>query len=111
LKEVFKGAAHLVATQMTDHPLHQDYQRLIDGGMRPNLAQLTIARRLAAAVLAMWKHEEAYDPERHRTHLAQARDRRRAASGSPAQRSRHTTGSRESIQLRYGRADAPHRSC
>jgi hypothetical protein len=38
LKEVFKGAAHLVATQMTDHPLHQDYQRLIDGGMRPNLA-------------------------------------------------------------------------
>ena len=57
---------------MTDHPLHQDYQRLIDGGMRPNLAQLTIARRLAAAVLAMWKHEEAYDPERHRTHLAQA---------------------------------------
>jgi transposase len=72
LKEVFKGAAHLVATQMTDHPLHQDYQRLIDGGMRPNLDQLTIARRLAAAVLAMWKHEEAYDPERHRTHIAQA---------------------------------------
>ncbi|MGZ6157780.1 MAG: hypothetical protein ACXWNA_15905 [Gemmatimonadaceae bacterium] len=70
MKEVFKGAAHLVATQMTDHPLHQDYQRLIDGGMRPNLAQLTIARRLAAAVLAMWK--EAYDPERHRTQLAQA---------------------------------------
>jgi transposase len=69
LKEVFKGAAHLVATQMTGHPLHQDYQRLIDGGMRPNLAQLTIARRLAAAVLAMWKHEEVYDPEKHRTHM------------------------------------------
>jgi transposase len=67
LKEVFKGAAHLVATQMTSHPLHQDYRRLIEGGMKPNLAQLTIARRLAAAVLAMWKHEEVYDPEKHRT--------------------------------------------
>jgi transposase len=69
LKEVFKGAAHLIATQMTSHPLHQDYQRLVDGGMKPNLAQVTIARRLSAAVLAMWKHEEDYDPEKHRTHM------------------------------------------
>jgi len=69
LKEVFKGAAHQVATQMTRHPLHLDYRRLVDGGMKPNLAQLTIARRLAAAVLAMWKHEEVYDPERHRSHI------------------------------------------
>jgi len=43
LKEVFKGAAHLVTTQMRSHPLHQTYQRLIDGGVKPNLAQLTIA--------------------------------------------------------------------
>lgn len=68
LKEVFKGAAHLVATQMKSHPLHQAYERLTEGGMKPNLAQLTIARRLAAAVLAMWKHEEVYDPQEHRTH-------------------------------------------
>ena len=67
LKEVFKSAAHQVTTQMTSHPLHRDYRRLVDGGMKPNLAQLTIARRLAAAVLAMWKHEEVYDPERHRS--------------------------------------------
>ncbi|HTP25993.1 MAG TPA: transposase [Anaeromyxobacteraceae bacterium] len=65
LKEVFKSAAHQVATQMTKHPLHHAYMRLIEGGMKPELAQLTIARRLAAAVLAMWKHEEVYDPERH----------------------------------------------
>jgi transposase len=69
LKEVFKGAAHHIATQMASHPLHQDYQRLLDGGMKPNLAQLTLARRLSAAVLAMWKHEEDYDPEKHRTHI------------------------------------------
>jgi hypothetical protein len=67
LKEVFKAAAHQVVTQMTKHPLHQAYLRLLEGGTKPNLAQLTIARRISAAVLAMWKHEEVYDPEKHRT--------------------------------------------
>jgi transposase len=69
LKAVFKGAAQQVATRMTSHPLHADYQRLLDAGTKPNLAQLTIARRLAAAVLAMWKREEVYDPEKHRSHI------------------------------------------
>lgn len=69
LKEVFKGAAHMVATQMTGHPLHQDYLRLMENGLKPNLAMVTIARRLAAAVLAMWKQEEAYDPAKHRSHM------------------------------------------
>jgi len=31
---------------------------------QPNLAKLTVARNVAAIVLAMWKTEEAYDPER-----------------------------------------------
>lgn len=66
LKEVFKGAAHQIATQMTSEPLHASYQRLLAGGVKPNLAMLTIARRLSAAVLAMWKHEEAYDATKHR---------------------------------------------
>lgn len=69
LKEVFKGAAHLVATLMTTHPLHADYQRLLENGVKPNLAMVTIARRIAAAVLAMWKHEEAYDFEKHRSQM------------------------------------------
>jgi hypothetical protein len=69
LKAVFKGAAHQVAIQMTDHPLHADYQRLLDGGTNPNLAQLTIARRIAAAVLAMWKKGEQYNPDKHRSHM------------------------------------------
>ncbi len=72
LKAVFKGAAHQVAVQMTSHPLHADYQRLLDAGTKPNLAQLTIARRLAAAVLAMWKKEEVYDPDKHRSHIINA---------------------------------------
>jgi len=69
LKSVFKGAALQVATQMTGHPLHTDYQRLLDAGTKPNLARLTIARRIAAAVLAMWKHEEVYDPTKQRSHI------------------------------------------
>jgi transposase len=68
LKDVFKGAAHQVATQMVSHPLHADYQQLLERGLKPNLAMVTIARRISAAVLAMWKHEEAYDPKKHETH-------------------------------------------
>jgi transposase len=68
LKEVFKGASHLVTTRMKSHPLHADYQRLLERGLKPNLAKVTIARRIAAAVLAMWKNEEMYDPKKHEAH-------------------------------------------
>jgi transposase len=63
LKNVFKGAA-LQITLMPEHPLGQAYQRLLTT-TKPNLARLTIARRLAAAVLAMWKRGEDYEPTRH----------------------------------------------
>jgi hypothetical protein len=33
--------------------------------MDPALARLTLARRIAAAVLAMWKTQEDYDPTKH----------------------------------------------
>jgi transposase len=63
LKEIFKGAAFtLTSTKMSAHPLHQAYQRLLSSGTKPNLARLTLARRIAAVVLAMWKKKEPYDP-------------------------------------------------
>jgi transposase len=62
LKAVFKGAALNVIQSSPKQPLHQDYQRMISAGMKPSLARLTIARKLAAAVLAMWKNKEEYDP-------------------------------------------------
>ena len=65
LKTIFKGAATTVIHQLVDHPLHEDYQRMLRAGIRPNLAKLTLARRIAAAVLAMWKHQEEYDPQKH----------------------------------------------
>jgi transposase len=69
LKEDFKGAAHLVATRMTGHPLHADYQRLLERGLKPSVAMVTIARRISAAVLAMWKTMEAYDSKKHETKI------------------------------------------
>jgi transposase len=64
LKEVFKGAATTV-TQQPNSPLGQQYARLLEGGMRGSLAKLTIARRIAAIALALWKHNEEYNPTKH----------------------------------------------
>ena len=50
---------------MKAHVLHQHYENLLEKGTKPNLATLTIARRIAAAVLAMWKANEEYDPDKH----------------------------------------------
>lgn len=61
LKAVFKGAATTVITKLPTHPLHQAYQRMLLAGTKPNLAKVTLARRIAAIVLAMWKQGEVYD--------------------------------------------------
>jgi hypothetical protein len=66
LKSVFKGAATTVIAQLPEHPLHKDYERMLAAGIKPNLAKLTVARKIAATVLSMWKHQEVYDPQRHR---------------------------------------------
>jgi hypothetical protein len=42
--------------------LYQHYLRLTAAGTKPNLAKLTVARRVAAIVLRMWKDEKEYDP-------------------------------------------------
>ncbi len=66
LKAVFKGAATTVISQLPDDPLHGDYERMLRSGIKPTLAKLTLARKIAAMVLSMWKHQEVYDPKRHR---------------------------------------------
>ena len=65
LKAIFKGAATSVIEQLPQDPLHQHYERMLVSGIKPNLAKLTVARRVAAIVLAMWKHQEVYDPQKH----------------------------------------------
>jgi len=64
LKSVFKGAALKVVQQQADNELARHYMEMLKT-TKPNLARLTIARKIAATVLAMWKNKEAYDPKRH----------------------------------------------
>lgn len=66
LKHIFKGAATTVIMQLGTAPLHQDYQRLLKAGTKPNLAKLTLARKIAAIALSMWKSKQEYDPTKHR---------------------------------------------
>ena len=65
LKQVFKGAATTVIRQLHDAPLYKDYERMIAGGTKPNLAKVTLARKIAATSLAMWKRKEVYDPAKY----------------------------------------------
>lgn len=62
LKAVFKGAAASAVQQQAE--VKEYYQGLCANGLRPELAQLTVARKLAAIVLSLWKKGERYDPTR-----------------------------------------------
>jgi transposase len=66
LKSIFKGAATTVITQRNKDPIYERYERLLDGGTKPTLAKLSLARMIAATALRMWKDEEKYDPGRSR---------------------------------------------
>jgi transposase len=63
LKSVFKGAATTVIIQGTRTPMQADYARMLKDGIKPNLAKLTLARKIAATALRMWKDEEIYRPK------------------------------------------------
>jgi transposase len=64
LKMIFKGAATTVIAHAGPTPFREAYERLCEQGTKPNLAKVTVARKIAATVLAMWKSEEVYDPKR-----------------------------------------------
>jgi transposase len=61
LKNVFKGAATTVITK-ADSPLKAYDERLCKAGTKPNLAKVSLARKIAAIVLAMWKQGKEYSP-------------------------------------------------
>ena len=64
LKRVFKGAATTVIGRAEDEPLFRHYLSLLDGGTKPNLAKLTIARQIASITLALWRTGEEWDRTR-----------------------------------------------
>ena len=65
LKYIFKGAATtVIGRARKNDPLHLHYLRLLDGGTKPNLAKLTVARQIASIVLSVWRSQEVYDPQK-----------------------------------------------
>lgn len=59
VKNVLKGAATAAATR--PGPLRDFYERMVQGGMRAELARVTLTRKLAAILLHLWKTGETYD--------------------------------------------------
>lgn len=63
LKKVFKGAALTAAYR---GPFKELFDQRVEHGTAPNLALLTLARKIASITLALWKKGEPFDIERHR---------------------------------------------
>lgn len=61
LKRVFKSAA-TGATR--NGPFKPAYDRLRERGLHPDLAKLTLARKIAAVTLTVWKKGERFDPQK-----------------------------------------------
>jgi transposase len=60
LKNLFKGAATHAAAQ--PGPLQEFYNALLAKGIRPEMARLTLARKMAAITLTIWKKGVDFDP-------------------------------------------------
>jgi len=61
VKDVFKGAAN--AATGKPGPLREYYDGLLARGMREERARVTLARKLAALTLRLWKTGEVFDAE------------------------------------------------
>jgi transposase len=62
LKEVFKGAA--TAATVRPGPLRDFYEASLKRGVREELAKVTLARKIAAVTLRLWKKGELWDPDK-----------------------------------------------
>jgi transposase len=61
LKNIFKGAATRAAA--TTGPFQHFYQACVARGMKPHMARLTLARKIAAITLLVWKKGVRFDAE------------------------------------------------
>jgi len=61
VKAVFKGAA--MAASAKPGPLQDFYHGMVERGMDEALARVTLARKIAAVTLRLWKRGEHFDPE------------------------------------------------
>ena len=68
LKGLFKGVATMASER--PGPLQNFYQALLANGMKPTMARLTLARKIAAITLILWKKGESFDPEKLKSQAA-----------------------------------------
>ena len=61
LKNLFKGAAAVASSK--PGPFEQFYAALVAKGMRPEMARLTLARKIATIVLIVWKRGVCFDAQ------------------------------------------------
>ena len=61
LKNLFKSAAISASTR--PGPLRDFYTARVESGMRPAMARLTLARKIASITLTMWKKGASFDPK------------------------------------------------
>jgi transposase len=61
LKNLFKGAAIVASSK--PGPFQEFYTALLAKGMRPEMARLTLARKIATIVLIVWKRGVCFDAQ------------------------------------------------
>jgi hypothetical protein len=59
MKEILKSAAESASRRAG--PFRDFYEGLLAKGMKPELARLTLARKIAAIILTLWKKGESFD--------------------------------------------------
>jgi transposase len=62
LKALFKAAS--ITASVHPGPFQDFYQALLEKGMKPTMARLTLARKIAAITLTLWKKGASFDAEK-----------------------------------------------
>ena len=68
LKGLFKGAATMASVR--PGPFKDFYQAALAKGIKPTMARLTLARKIAAITLTLWKKGENFDAEKLKSQAA-----------------------------------------
>ena len=68
LKGLFKGAATMASVR--PGPFQDFYQAALAKGIKPTMARLTLARKIAAITLTLWKKGASFDAEKLKSQAA-----------------------------------------
>ncbi len=68
MKAIFKSAATMASSR--EGPFHDFYQRSLAKGIQPTMARLTLACKIAAITLTLWKKGENFDAEKLKAQAA-----------------------------------------